>query len=114
MVRASAPIHCDLERSHPGIAAGELDDVARIRAAPLMDGLVIVADHARLHTRARQPPDQALLGRIDVLTSVNQVPQPWCTGSATAGFPSSATALAPLRSHPPRLGRRSNPGPRLS
>ena len=51
-----------------------LDDV---RAAPLVDGLLVVADHAQLHLRAGQQLDQPLLGRVDVLVLVHdQVPQP--------------------------------------
>ena len=38
------------------IALGEIDDVRDIRAAPLVDRLLVVADHAQLHSRAGQQP----------------------------------------------------------
>ena len=58
------------------IAVGEPDDVGDVRAAPLVDRLVVVADDAQLDLRAGQQLDQPLLGRVDVLVLVDdQVPQ---------------------------------------
>ena len=76
MIWAAAPVRRDLERRDVRIALGEGDDVADVRAAPLVDRLVVVADDAQLDTRAGKQLDQPLLRRVHVLVLVDdQVPQ---------------------------------------
>ncbi len=61
--RPAAAVRRDLERRHVGVSISERHDVADVRAAPLVDGLVVVADHTQLELGAGEQPDQALLGR---------------------------------------------------
>ena len=57
------------------VPLGEGDDVCDVAAAPLVDRLVVVPDHAELCLRTGQELDQTFLGRVDVLVLVHdQVP----------------------------------------
>ena len=54
----------------------ELDDVRDIRAAPLVDRLIVVANNAELDRPARKQLDEALLGWVNVLILIDhEVPQ---------------------------------------
>ena len=60
------------------VPVGEGHDVAHVGAAPLVDRLVVIADHDEVGSAVRlgQQLDQSLLGRVDVLVLVDdQVPQ---------------------------------------
>ena len=70
-LRSAAAVGRDLERRHRRVAVGEGDDVGDVRAAPLVDRLLVVADDAQLHLRAGQQLDQPLLRRVDVLVLVD-------------------------------------------
>ena len=54
-----------------GVAVGERDDVRDLAAAPLVDRLVVVADDAQVRAELRQPADESLLQRVDVLVLVD-------------------------------------------
>ena len=70
-LRPAPPVGGDLERGHRWVTVGEGDDVGHVRAAPLVDGLLVVADHAQFDLRAGQQLDQPFLGRVDVLVLVH-------------------------------------------
>ena len=53
------------------VAVGERDDVGDLAAAPLVDRLVVVADDAEVRAELREPADEALLQRVDVLVLVD-------------------------------------------
>ena len=55
-----------------GAALAERQDVPHVRAAPLVDRLVVVADDGELHRRRGEQLDEALLGRVDVLVLVDE------------------------------------------
>ena len=50
----------------------EVEDVVHLRAAPAVDGLVIVADHAEVSVDGGELAEQLVLGRIGVLELVHQ------------------------------------------
>ena len=54
-----------------GVPVGERDDVRDLAAAPLVDRLVVVADDAQVRAELRQPADESLLQRVDVLVLVD-------------------------------------------
>jgi hypothetical protein len=91
-VGAAALVHRDRERAQPGVAGGELDDVADVGAAPLVDGLVVVADHAQFHPRPGQQPDQPFLRGLTWYSSTIRCASVACTLAATSGLSNSATA----------------------
>ena len=53
------------------VPVGERDDVRDLAAAPLVDRLIVVADDAEVRAELRQPPDEPLLQRVDVLVLVD-------------------------------------------
>ena len=53
------------------VPVGERDDVRDLAAAPLVDRLIVVADDAEVRAELRQPPDETLLQRVDVLVLVD-------------------------------------------
>src|SRR5690606_1043531 len=58
-----------------GIARRESEDVLDVTAAPLVDGLVVVADHADARAQLMERPDDGLLYGIHVLVLVdNHIP----------------------------------------
>ena len=69
LARAEVVVERDL--ADAVIAVGEGDDVGDLAAAPLVDRLVVVADDAEVRAELRQPPDQPLLQRVDVLVLVD-------------------------------------------
>lgn len=54
-----------------GIAVGKADDVGDVAAVPLVDGLVVVADHAQLGAEVVKQADQGFLQRIHVLVFIH-------------------------------------------
>jgi hypothetical protein len=60
-----------LDLGHCRIAIHETQDVAHVATVPLVDGLVVVSDHADLGPELAQSPNQHLLERIDVLILVD-------------------------------------------
>ena len=54
-----------------GIVLLEVQDVADVGSPELIDGLVVVAHHAKVPEAVRQEPDQFELGRIGVLVFVH-------------------------------------------
>src|SRR4051794_35523314 len=53
------------------VPVGERDDVRHFAASPLIDRLVVVADHAEVRAELRKPPDESLLQRVDILILVD-------------------------------------------
>src|SRR5690606_18098968 len=54
-----------------GVAALDREDVLDGTATPLIDRLVVVADHAQVRAVAGEPADQLLLDRVGVLVLVD-------------------------------------------
>ena len=55
-----------------GIVVGKVAQILRARAAPGVDGLVIVAHHRKSATLAHEGPQQLVLGAVGVLILVHQ------------------------------------------
>ena len=55
----------------PLLPLGERQDVRDRAAAPLVDRLVVVADHAQVRPEPAEPLDQLLLDRVRVLVLVD-------------------------------------------
>src|SRR5437763_729425 len=53
------------------MAVGEGDDVGDLAASPLVDRLIVVADDTEVRAELRQPSDETLLERVDVLVLVD-------------------------------------------
>ena len=68
---ATSSVGGDLECRHARKARGEVDDVSDVRTAPLVDGLVVVADNAQLNPWRSEQLDQPLLGGIHVLVLID-------------------------------------------
>ena len=69
---AGAVVFLQEDLAHIFVSTGEGDDVANVGTPPLVDGLVIVPDHAEFGPAVMDQPDQALLYRIDVLVLIHQ------------------------------------------
>ena len=92
-LRPAPSVGRDPERRHRWVAVGEGHDVGHVRAAPLVDGLLVIPDDAQFDLRAGQQLDQPFLGRIDVLVLVHdQVTEPGWISAASSGRSSSRTA----------------------
>ncbi len=71
--------------AHIFVTAGKGNDVADVGATPLVDGLVVVPNHAEFAPSVVDQPDQAFLHRIHVLILVHQqVPDPFAESRAYA------------------------------
>ena len=76
--RPSATIPCDERKLSssvtvrtPALPLDERQDVGHRAAAPLVDRLVVVADHAQVRAEPAEPLDQLLLDRVRVLVLVH-------------------------------------------
>ena len=69
LARAEVVVERDLPDAV--VAVRERDDVRDLAAAPLVDRLVVVADDAQVRAELRQPADESLLQRVDVLVLVD-------------------------------------------
>ncbi len=67
-----AEVLLEHDRRHVGEGALELQDVADVRAAPAVDGLVGVADHADVAVRLAQQLDDLVLRVVRVLELVDE------------------------------------------
>ena len=70
--RGRAVVLFELHHLRPGKLLGEAEDVADVSAAPGVDALVVVADHAEVATLAGELFDDGELGRVGVLVFVDQ------------------------------------------
>jgi hypothetical protein len=70
-LRPAASVGGEAELLHALVALFERDDVGHRRPAPLVNRLVVVANHTHLGSASSQPLDQPLLHRVDVLVLVH-------------------------------------------
>ena len=68
---AGAEVVGESDLPNARVAIRERDDVGDLTAAPLVDGLVVVADDTQVRAEMDEPLDQALLDRVDVLVLVD-------------------------------------------
>ena len=69
--RGRAVVLFELHDSRAGIVALEVEDVSDVGAPPLVDGLVLVADHADVSVRFGQKFCDVVLNAICILVFVN-------------------------------------------
>ena len=68
---AGPEILLEIDALHIGVATLEVEDVVDVTTAPLVDGLIVVTDHAQTGAEVVQRTDDALLHRIEVLVLVH-------------------------------------------
>ena len=69
--RAAAEVFVEANLFDVGVMVGEFDDVADVAAAPLVDGLVVIADNADVVAKLVEELDELLLQWVDVLIFVD-------------------------------------------
>ncbi len=82
----------------------EPNHVPHVRAAPLVDRLVVVADNGQLDWRLGEPIDEGLLHRVDVLVLIDQQ-----VGEATADLVQHHRVLEGLDGERDELAEREQP-----
>jgi hypothetical protein len=68
--RGGAVVLLELDHLRVGVVLFKVENVADVRAAPAVNGLVVVAHHAEIAPFARDQADQLVLGAVGVLVFV--------------------------------------------
>ena len=68
---ARAEVLRERDLADAGVAVLKGDDVGDFAPAPLVDRLVVVADDTQVRAELREPADESLLQRVDVLVLVD-------------------------------------------